>query len=85
MMDWISDHAELVFGIVLVVLFGLIVLGTYYEDADWSRYAVAHHCEVKGHASARNGFGVGSNGQAVVTYIPGQTIYVCDGGEIISR
>lgn len=85
MKNWIWDHDVLVFGVVLVLVLALVCVGAYYDEDAWTRYVVAHHCEVKGHSEPRNGLGVGSNGQSVVTYISGQTIYVCDGGEIILR
>lgn len=83
MKNWIWDHDVLVFGVVLVLVLALLAVGIYYDVETWDRYAAAHHCEVRGHSTPHNGFGIGSNGQSVVTYIPGQTIYVCDGGEII--
>jgi hypothetical protein len=85
--EWIRDMELpewILLGGFILICVGMC-FGIYYNEQAWDRYAVDRHCTVKGHTAPSNGVGVGSNGQSVVVYIPGQTIYVCDGGEMIIR
>jgi hypothetical protein len=81
MLDWVLDH----FGLVLsaAVIVGLIGLGVafYYGQKEWEAYAAKHHCVAIGEKEASNA--LSSDGKIV--FIPGQTIYRCDGGEEIIR
>jgi hypothetical protein len=65
----------LAIAISILAIAVVILLGTYFSrmgDRDWRSYAASHHC-----VPARPGENV-----AVSGYIPGQTVYVCDGGTI---
>jgi hypothetical protein len=89
MRDWRNNNDFVVFGVTLVLVFVPVFVGLFlgisHNMKAWDRYVVAHHCQVKGHTEPTNGVGIGSNGQTVVTYIAGQTIYTCDDGVIIIR
>lgn len=91
MLDWLTDRDErdtdtIMFfgvGVAVVLLLSLVVYIGIREENRWSDYAAAHHCQAKGTkkgewepvAGGRGGVAIGSD----------QTIYVCDGGEIIIR
>ena len=80
-----DDHAGLISVLILISVFiGLFFL-VAQDESNWSQYSKAHHCFVTGHSEPTTGVGVSGKGQVVVTSNPGQTIYACDGGEIIIR
>lgn len=83
MRDFISDHLDGIMSIFIVLILIGTFVGIYYDQKSWERYTVQHHCEARGYTSPSNGFGFDSKGQPVVTYNPGQTIYVCDEGQTI--
>lgn len=71
--------------VVLILCFGLWL--SYREDVIWNRYAAAHHCQKKGTKQGQTavGWSYGRDGGPVVTMQPDQSVYVCDGGEIVIR
>jgi hypothetical protein len=74
-------------GALVALVCGLILLGIYYADQHdtdrWQDYAAAHHCEAKGTKKGQLEPVLGGKGG--VTWTSDQTIYVCDGGEIVIR
>lgn len=80
--DWLIDSAG---PIIVIVLVAFIVVGlavaTYYDEKDWSAFAVAHHCHVIRESS----------GQTIITsdgktaYISGTKTWACDDGKEYTR
>ncbi len=73
---------------VLAGCAALILVCIYFtiaEGKQWDIYRASHHCHITGHISSSNGIGVGYKGDVVSTYIPGKTLWQCDGGEIVGR
>jgi hypothetical protein len=85
--DWweiISDDTDLqwmiAIGVIILVVF---VLGSIIEQDNWEKYATSHHCQSRGVKKGWMEPVLGGKGG--VTMGQDQTIYVCDGGEIIIR
>jgi len=81
------DESLIIWGGVILIV-GLAVLlffAALKDEKDWAAYREAHHCHVTGSISSSNGWGFGTKGEMVSTYIPGKTLWLCDGGEIIGR
>lgn len=76
-----------VIGALVALVCGLSLLGIYYADQhdtdQWRDFAGAHHCEAKGTKKGQLEPVLGGKGG--VTWTEDQTIYVCDGGEIVIR
>jgi hypothetical protein len=74
-------------GLLVALFLGLVlwavVTGEEREDQQWRDYAASHHCEAKGKREEQWGPVIGGKGG--MTYEGEQTIYVCDGGEIVIR
>lgn len=74
------DFVEKTIAALMVMLIGIVVWLCVTESAEWNRFKVAQHCRVVGKTSGSTGFGVGSNGKTVTTYMPGKTGWFCDDG-----
>jgi hypothetical protein len=90
--DWLQDSLPMLLAGILIVL---LIVGAYYADRyesrQWDRYAADHHCAArgvkKGQVVTSVGPSMGRDGGVTVTtgVTPDQTIYVCDGGDIVIR
>jgi hypothetical protein len=90
--DWLRDYWALLIGVLITILLAVsIYLVTAHDFREWQRYSVEHHCEAKGVKKGQVVTSVGPSmgrdgGVAVTTGVtPDQTVYVCDGGEIVIR
>ena len=74
---------------LLIILFlgfiGFVIYFSCQDEEAFEHYKMTHHCRIVGEKAASTGIGVSSSGKMVTTFIPPQTIYRCDGGEIIIR
>jgi hypothetical protein len=90
--DWLEDFWPMLIAVTLTVL--LLVAAVYLAIQDsrrWAHYSVEHHCVAKGVKKGQVVTSVGPSmggdgGVAITTGVtPDQTVYVCDGGEIVIR
>jgi len=82
--DWLEDNFEVI--VIVVICLILVAVGIQamrFEDLNWQKYAASHHCEARGtkKGEVEPVFG----GKGGFTMGEDQTIYVCDGGEIVIR
>lgn len=73
---WDEHGPMLVIGALVVGLLTLLVSGAVLSERQWKVHAAEHHCMAVG---KKEGYWVGKY------YAPPQTIYQCDGGEIVIR
>lgn len=92
MRDWLEDNwPMLAIGIAMALLVISCIYAGIYESRQWDKYSAEHHCIAKGVKKGQVVTSVGPSmgkdgGVAVTTGVtPDQTIYVCDGGEIVIR
>lgn len=82
------DRGEVDFEIVAIIAAIVLCLFLFweafkYQDREWQKYSAAHHCQVKGTKAGEMEPVIGGKGG--FTWTSDQTIYVCDGGEIVIR
>lgn len=84
---FIDDHPILSWGSLIVLVAVLGLWASFHEENVWQQYAAQHHCEVKGTRAGQTAVGpsTGEDGGFAIVQEPDQTIYVCDGGEIVIR
>jgi hypothetical protein len=92
MLDWLKDKATFLAAVlVMLLLFVGLYLAAVHDAREWQKYSAEHHCVAKGVKHGQVVTSVGpsmgrDSGVAVTTGVtPDQTIYVCDGGEMVIR
>jgi hypothetical protein len=73
----------LVISIVLVLVLWGVFAAEEHDAQQWRDYAASHHCEAKGKREGQ--WAPVAGGKGGMTYSGDQTVYVCDGGEIVIR
>lgn len=87
LLDWLDSRGPWFW--ITLCAFLLVFVGwvAFEQDKIWQQYAAAHHCQKKGTKQGQTsvGWSYGRDGGPVVTVQPDQSVYVCDGGEIVIR
>ena len=85
--EWFDENVELIISIGVLIVFVVGILVAMQQDrlenANWKKYSADHHCESRGTKKGQIEPVLGGKGG--VTMGDDQTVYVCDGGEIVIR
>lgn len=66
--------------IAAIVFIAFVFENGLAEDRAWEAFKAEHHCQVAGKTEASWGYGAKS-----MVYVPGQTLWHCDDGQLHGR